>query len=645
MDPLTLSLFAKPVTQLAAKLLQPLVSKLEKEVSVQAQLAYHRFVNTYTEYLKNSAVRHSYFNSVVFKNEQRKLLDYYQPLTLIQGRTEDKIVADHYPKTIIDEIQNILIVDTAGMGKTTLLKFLFLNCITQEAGIPVFVELRKLSKKQSLLKFVLEQLSDIEGGISKDLFFKILSSGDFVFFLDGYDEIPENERSTVTSSIQQFMEKTPGNKFIMTSRDEAGLAAFSQFQRYTIQPLKQNEAFSLLKKYSGESELATKLIEKLQQPENYAIHEFLTNPLLTSLLFKSFEFKHAIPLKKHIFYRQVYESLYETHDLTKEGGAFQRAKRCGLDIDKFAKILKCLGAVTYKAEKVEFSKEEALSFIAMAKTLAVEQKSVTSDILHDLTHTVPLLVQDGNYIRWSHRSIQEYFAAQYICESAPEKRIEILLKHVNDRDFSKHVNLLLLCADMDKPSFDQSIGSKIAEELLIEYRNSYQELNGLIEENELSRRKKAVTGKHAFYIKNAAGDIFSLKERPQEYSRSIHDRMAKSCNNKLVSSTMSHSSPSIAFAFEKIGRIIDDLKLSKNVPFIIAAEKVRKEQIDIFDGSVDFLKITDDVENLSNSLSKFSAITEMVEYFSDWKFDPEIAIDYLSRVQNDISEKRVLEPW
>jgi hypothetical protein len=644
MDPLILSFFSKPISQITTRILKPILSKVEKELSTQAQVAYHRFIGAYTDYLKNAAVRHSYFNSVVFKNEQRKLLDYYQTLTLIQSRTNEEVSVDYYPKYLVDEVRNILIVDTAGMGKTTLLKFLFLNCITQEAGIPVFVELRKLSKKQTLLKFVLEQLSDIEGGLSKDLFFKLLASGDFVFFLDGYDEISENERPSVTSSIQQFMEKTLSNKFIMTSRDEAGLSSFSQFQRYTIRPLKKEEAFSLLKKYSGESDLSTKLIEKLRAPENRAIHEFLTNPLLTSLLFKSFEFKHVVPLKKHIFYRQVYESLYETHDLTKEGGAFQRAKRCGLDIDRFAKILRCLGAVTYKEEKVEFSKEEALNFIEKAKTLAIEHKSSNSDILYDLTHTVPLLVPDGNYIRWSHRSIQEYFAAQYISDSGPEKRAEILLKHFNDKDFSKHINLLLLCADIDKPAFDQSIGSTIARELLHEYNNSYKDFHTLISEEQLAKRKELTTGKYAFYIQHDSDNTKLLREHNSDYSRSLHERMRNS-RKAPVSTRLNHSSPSIGFALEKIGQAIENLNSSENFPFIIPINKITNDHVNLFDGSIEFMEISDKIGSPGNIPDKFTELTEMMEYFADWKFDPAAAIAYLSKVEEESCAKRGLEPW
>lgn len=47
------------------------------------------------------------------------------------------------------------------------------------------------------------------------------------------------------------------------------------------------------------------------------INEFLKNPLLVSLLFAAFDFKQTIPLKKHIFYRQVFDAYFDSHDLSK----------------------------------------------------------------------------------------------------------------------------------------------------------------------------------------------------------------------------------------------------------------------------------------------------------------------------------------
>ncbi|MYN40343.1 NACHT domain-containing protein [Duganella sp. FT109W] len=640
MEPATLALIAKPAAELVGRLLKPLVKKIENEISAQAQVAFHHFFGSYTKYLDNAVERHSYFTSVVFKNEQRLLEDFYIPLTLVETREKNKITIIDYPGDEINKTQKLLIVDTAGMGKTTLLKYLFLKCVSQQAGIPIFVELRKLTRKQSLLDFILTQLSDVGGKCQPDLFFKLLASGDFVIFLDGYDEIPEAERLSVTAAIQSFIEKSPGNKFILTSREEVGLTAFAQFQRYTIQPLKKQEAYTLLRKYA-DAALAEMLIGKLDLPENNAIHEFLTNPLLTSLLFKSFEYKHIIPLKRHIFYRQVYESLYESHDLTKEGGEFQRIKRSGLDIDRLEHLLRALGATTYKASKTEFTKEEALDFIERAKTLTSAQKISSSNILHDITHAVPLLVVDGNYLRWSHRSIQEYFAAQYICKNTKGKHVSILSDYYESSDATKHLNLIMLCADIDRAVFDQSVGARLAEGLLTAYNESYVNVDSSMETSLINERRALTAGRNQFFLR-----VQHTKTQPDHNEgRILYQRMisGKSVDN-LNETAVHYGSPGFGTRATKIDRFIQSTKGRFELPFISKLNKSKGSLHDEFP-PVEFLEITDSPDNPFNHPSVFAKINTYLEYYTDWKFDPVAAQDYLTLIAKEIKAKQAVEPW
>lgn len=646
MDPLTLSVLAKPGAKLVQKLLSPLFTKIEKELSDNAQLAWHRLFNSYTAYLDNAVERHSYFTSVVFKNEQRKLSDYYVPLTLIQNRDKQKCVIDRFPKVLIDEVRRMLIVDSAGMGKTTLLKHIFLKCVEEEAGIPIFVELRKLSKKRMLLDFILEQLSDIKGGCKPDLFFKLLSGGNFIFFLDGYDEIPEAERYEVTGSIQSFIEKTPGNRFIMTSRDELGLTAFAQFQRYTIKPLQKQEAFTLLRKYSADRNLTDLLIEKLKAPENAAIHEFLTSPLLTSLLFKSFEYKHVIPLKRHIFYRQVYEALYDTHDLTKEGGEFLRIKKSGLDIDRMAKILRSFGAITYKAGKSEFTKEDALTFLDEARKSAVEPKITSSDILHDITHAVPLFVVEGNYVRWSHRSIQEYFAAQFICRKTDGNGAEVLLRHYDKSDYAQHINLILLCADMDRFLFDQSIGCRLAAELLKNYNEIYLNYPSEIFPELLQQRKQLTTGRIPFFLRAQNIPTASERDENPNAGREIHARMWALGGSRIFNGTSIHyADPSYGFCVTKQDFFVSESFGRLELPFVIKITKRGQSDMGFVNKSIDLLEISDDLNIVFNLPENFERTNLFLASIMRWRFDPVAANKYIAEVNEETVDRASGDPW
>lgn len=547
----------------------------------------------------------------------------------------------------MDATRKVLIVDTAGMGKTTLLKYLFLCCVREEAGIPIYIELRKLNKKLSILDFILEQLSDLHGRCKEELLMQLLSTGAFVFFLDGYDEIPENERAAVTPGLQSFFEKAPNNRFVLTSREETGLIAFPEFQRYIIQPLEKEEAYTLLRKY-GENQLAETLIQKLKQPENAPIHEFLTNPLLTSLLYKSFEYKHIIPLKRHIFYRQVYEALYESHDLTKDGGGYLRTKRCGLDIDRFECILRALGALSYRKNKVEFAKDELLFFINDAKKLSSENKAVSSEILHDLTHAVPLMVEDGNYIRWTHKSIQEYFAAQYICRDSQGNKKDILLKYFHN-DLSRHLNLITLCADIDRPCYKQSIAKEIAETLLEEFNTTYQNEFSHVLPEELTRRKELCAEKELFFVRAKVPERFRID--PSDYHKiidievnPIQDEMRKQSDLSLGCS-IGLENPSIARVIKKLSRDIEFLYERTELPFIQKVQFFHLIEKDPIDPEIMVHKIDDRIDSIINTPQNFSFINNLIETQCIWRFNSALAKEFLESIRNEARIKDDLNEW
>lgn len=650
MDPITSVIIAKPAIQLATRLLRPLINKLEKEVSAQAQLAYHNIFNSYSKYLEDSYEKHLYFNSIVFKNEQKKLADFYLPLTLIKQPTNEQTSIASYPQELIEETKKVLIVDTAGMGKTTLLKYLFLGCVEKEAGIPIYVELRKLKKKKTLLDFIVDQLSDVSGKCKPDLLFKLLETGEFVFFLDGYDEIPESERTEVTASLQEFIAKAPKNKYLMTSREEGGLVAFPQFQRYIIRPLLKEEAYALLKRYA-DPKLSELLIAKLEQPENAAIHEFLTNPLLTSLLYKSFEHKHVIPLKRHIFYRQVFEALYEAHDLTKEGGEYHRSKKSGLDIDRLEHILRCLGALSYRKVKIEFTKEELLEFINEAKKLASENKVSSSSVLHDLTHAVPLMVEDGNYIRWTHRSIQEYFAAQFICKDTKGNQIKILFSYLRKPDFTSHLNLITLCADIDRAAYRQSIAKWIAETLLGEYDSLYTTGFDAIPNNLITERKELIVGKKVFFVRVRLPENFSF-EIPNSHLileghiKPIQEQIQSLLNSQQsIGHTMDLANPSVAIYKTEIGVFIENLHQRTDLPFIENTVPERIFLVDSIDQKISVLPIDDSLQNPVNELQNFLLVNSLIQNLAGWKFNSKTAMEFLQAIEDEAKAQDEFIEW
>jgi hypothetical protein len=455
-------------SELLTKVLSPLATRLGKEFSEISHEKWKKYTNSFERYLKEVESRHKYFSSQIFSNEGQLLEHYYVPLTLEKIRASSRkavIVINKYPDELLGSYKDILIVDTAGMGKSTLLKFIFLKALAHGGAIPIFIELRKISKEKTLLEFIAEELRFSGDPANTRLLEACLTDGLFTFFLDGFDEIADDDKRFVSDQIVELKTRANGNRFILSSREEQSLAFLSEFHKFGIKPLSQTEAFSLIRKISPEPKIAASLIEKVQSQPGTSLNEFLVNPLLVSLLVKSFLHSPILPVRLSEFYRQVFDALFQNHDAKKELGGFTRKKKCNLDLDRFHKTLRALGVLTYHDNKLEFSTDDLAAQIERAKSLTSESGYSASSFQHDLLHAVPLFVQEGASIRWAHRSLQEYFAAAYICVDAKENQSKFLLQ-LYGAGVEKHANLLRLCADIDGKTFKHVVVKRYLTERL-----------------------------------------------------------------------------------------------------------------------------------------------------------------------------------
>ena len=96
---------------------------------------YMVLVDLLANYIKKSYENGKYMNTIVFRSESKTIDELYIPLTLMKtGRKNEKIVINAELNNIFEKPRKILILDTAGMGKSTLVKYLYLFCIENGLG-------------------------------------------------------------------------------------------------------------------------------------------------------------------------------------------------------------------------------------------------------------------------------------------------------------------------------------------------------------------------------------------------------------------------------------------------------------------------------------------------------------------------------
>jgi hypothetical protein len=482
---------AKPAIDLIVKtIITPKIQEFAKSLKLSYKEIMIPRGEHFEEYFYRAYKKYSIINTLVFKNEQRLIKDLYIPLTVwredTHSRKTENIKISEYPKQSIELYKRILITDTAGMGKSTLTKFLFLNVIDNGLGIPIYIEMRRLSKQHTVLEEISDQINSLTKQIDTRLLLDFIQTGGFVFFFDGYDEISLDDRAAVTTDVQEFISKANNNCFIMTSRPEQALSCFGDFMQFSIKALSRKESFELLRRYDNQGITSKKLIEELKTGDYEMISEFLQNPLLVSLLFAAYDFKQTIPLKKHIFYRQVYDAYFDSHDLSK-GDSYTHEKKSQLDIDDFDRVLRYVGFKCTKCQRIEFEKDALLSIIDEAKDFCSDLSFSSSDFLSDLLSSVPLFCKDGQLYRWVHKSLQEYFAAQFIYKDSKKNQDAILCALYNSDNLDKYINLLDIYYDIDNWGFRKNIIKPFCETYVKYYEESYF-VNPMIEQLKIIER-------------------------------------------------------------------------------------------------------------------------------------------------------------
>jgi Predicted NTPase (NACHT family) len=629
--------------QIINNYLAPTLKKLYPERNKE----YKDFTFRFKEYLERSYNRYTSSKTLIFGNQQKKLEDFYYPLTLICKC--DKLKEDErlfstlkYEEDFVPHYKKVLIVDNGGMGKSTVMKWLFLSVLKQKKGIPIFIELRKLKRDNNIISEIINELKPIDDTIEYDIISKLIAQGNFIFFLDGYDEISEENRSIVTTDLQDFISKASNNLFIITSRPETALNTFSEFQEFNIKKLGINEAFDLIKKIGENSEKSLRLIRKIKEDKLMKINEFLQSPLLVSLLYRKFDYRETIPLKLQEFYYEVFEALFQAHDLTK-GDSYIRDKKTKLSLSDFFQVLRELGFYTMRVNELEYNHSTLSKYLDEISYRLPNIKFKSCDFIDDIVKVVPLFNREGLTFRWSHKSFQEYFAAEFICRDTKEKQIEVMQKMYRSPRSEKFHLIFSLCYDIDYKVFMKAVLHPVLKEFIEYYDNSYIEFESIID-NKLIIKRKELTF-NSFYI--IAFDKTDVLKLPFKISPTLEESdILGSEITKLIPEgyrlRQIMLSNTIFFITTKKGFSIETLLKEKNSDLIKAYDKDEISFRDFKDPELKGIIVIDENrQNILNSIHNFDNTSNLIAVHGDkLHFDYNKCCDFVRKYEYEQTLER-----
>ncbi|PXX35249.1 NACHT domain-containing protein [Undibacterium pigrum] len=619
-DPISAALATVAAKEITSAIIKPIFNLAFQGSKKLTENVRDIFANKFADYVGRQIDRHSHLNTLVFQNPM-SLEELYLPLTLspsMKNSDMKEILVNKFPEKLLQETKRILITDTAGMGKSTLMKYMLIHCIRSNFSVPIFVELRHLSRARTLKVLLEEELngldSDNDHKFEQDDLNSVLKKGQFVFFLDGYDEISFVDREEVTKSIKTFIDSFPNNYFIITSRPETALVSFSSFEKYHIRPLKKAESFELIRRYDRNGQRAETLIARLMGKELRSVHEFLVNPLLTTLLYRCFEYKQSLPEKKHVFYRQVFDALYDWHDASKDGYN-TREKKSKLDLDSFHRVLKVMGFISTMSGEIEGDKDKVLKWINDAKNLCYGLTFSENAFLEDITQAVPVFARDGLAYKWAHKSLAEYFAAQYICTEGKYQQ-EDIFKHITQVfQIAKFVNVLDQIYDVDQAAFRKYISLPFARSFIIHREHSYKNMSPLIPAEELELRRSITFGS-SYFLARDVNVASNNSPAVEPYVVASVDDDTDLQHQRISIAKISNLKGSI-FVIKVLttNGIIGAILKSKRDPLVRAANIAdnTKKPIAIYGlKTKKTIKIDDRTDDITNNNRNFSNITRLL---------------------------------
>lgn len=407
-----------------------------------------RLKTAYKHYLETIGKRFIKTRTFFFRDEPVHLYDFYIPTGLSSFNANIEIATI---KELNKVDNNLIITGTGGSGKTILLKHLLLDSLKEKKQIPVFIELRDYnSYNRTFEDFLINSILDFNLDVDKKFIRKAFKAEHFLFLLDGLDEVKTKKRDKIVKGIDQLTKKYKTH-IILTSRPDENLSSLNHFTELHMSPLSLRKCISLIDKLPADEEIKNKFQLDLKNSLYQKHKSFLSNPLLLSIMLITYGYSADIPTKLSIFYNQAYEALFQRHDALK--GAFQRKKETNLDIKDFAKIFSVFCILTYDKRKFEFSESDIIKYLETAKKIT-DLDFDTKKYLQDLVQSVCMLVQDGLLYTFSHRSFQEYFAAQFIINANDDTKRKLIKKY---KAYISEDNVFSLLYEMDQEFIENEV--------------------------------------------------------------------------------------------------------------------------------------------------------------------------------------------
>jgi hypothetical protein len=442
----------KIATEISQRAIDRIIGAGEKVLKDYWARFRNRDVSTYADYLVRKSVQADSVRNFIYDTRSASLYDIYVPTMVSDTHSTGDQLIQQLCSPVTDPNKRpsraLAIVGNAGAGKSLFMKHAFFKIQKIESNrIPVFIEVRSFNRLP--LDTIETRISDdfvVTGtSITREQVTNGLRSGLFVILLDGMDELKGVVQAHYDAELVNLLMKFPLCPVLVSSRPTERIRSGSLDVR-SIAPLSLSRAKDLIGRldFAGPvKEAFTNLLDRSLFDTHY---EFVSVPLLCTIMFLTFSDSGRISNDRHEFFEDAFLALWSKHDSRK--GNFERDRYTGLQKNEFLRLLSAFSISSYAVADYDFRPAQFnRHFAAAARLTGITCRE--EDFEKDLITSTSLVIQDGPYIRFCHRSFQEYFSAIFLSE-AGDSIVGDLIEELSDRIETDYVLDLLLSLNADK---------------------------------------------------------------------------------------------------------------------------------------------------------------------------------------------------
>jgi predicted NACHT family NTPase len=334
----------------------------------------------------------------------------------------------------------LMLLGKPGAGKTTLLKYTALKCaqgnIFREL-VPIFITLRQYAGSGSpLLDYIAQDFLKYNIGDELALT-QILEHGRAILFLDGLDEVREDDLHRVLEDLRDFSEQYYINRFVITSRLGAQEYVFEKFTEVEVanfQPLQISQFAQ--RWFVGNSRHIDLFLRKIE--DNKPIQELATNPLLLTLLCLVFDEYGDFPTNRAELYREGLDVLLKKWDAKRNIERHQIYKN--LSMQRKEDLLAQVACTTFYQGDYFFKQTDLeryiTEYIRNLPKAHVDDEALQLDseaIIKAIESQHGLFVERAKGIySFSHLTFQEYLAAREFVYNGSQETLALLANKITD---------------------------------------------------------------------------------------------------------------------------------------------------------------------------------------------------------------------